>query len=71
MFIDELSPIFKQLLQHPASFFGGFFSGVLKLNLGDDPVKGWLDEQNRANYPSATDDAQNGKPTAPRSISIE
>jgi hypothetical protein len=37
MFIDELTPIFKQFTQHPVSFLGGFVSGLLRLSLADDP----------------------------------
>jgi hypothetical protein len=44
MFIDELSPIFKQAIQQPVSFFGGLLSGLLRLNLADDPVKTWLNQ---------------------------
>ncbi|MGH1396550.1 MAG: hypothetical protein ACRAVC_21320 [Trichormus sp.] len=69
MFIDELSPIFKQLSQHPASFFGGFFSGLLRLNLADDPVKSWLDKQAGAN--SSMTQSHNGKATGPETIQIE
>ncbi|QSJ15538.1 hypothetical protein JYQ62_27425 [Nostoc sp. UHCC 0702] len=72
MFIDELSPIFKQLIQHPASFLGGFASGVLRLNLADDPVKSWLDQQIRpGSYSSSSTQVHNGKATGPQSISIE
>ncbi|MBW4684871.1 MAG: hypothetical protein KME40_07145 [Komarekiella atlantica HA4396-MV6] len=72
MFIDELSPIFRELTQHPVSFLGGFFSGVLRLNLADDPVKGWLDQQIRSNsYSTTITEAHNGKATGPQQISIE
>ncbi len=72
MFIDELSPIFKQFTQHPVSFLGGFVSGVLRLNLADDPVKSWLDQQTRPNsYPSLSTELHNGKGTGPQSISID
>jgi hypothetical protein len=72
MFISELSPIFKQLVQHPASFLGGFASGVLRLNLADDPVKGWLDKQSGINsYSSPVTDVTNGRSSGPQSISIE
>ncbi|MEH1920411.1 hypothetical protein [Nostoc sp.] len=72
MFIDELSPIFRELTQHPVSFVGGFFSGVLRLNLADDPVKGWLDKQIRSNsYSRTTTDAHNGKANGPQQISID
>jgi hypothetical protein len=72
MFIDELSPIFRELTQHPVSFLGGFFSGILRLNLADDPVKGWLDQQIRSNsYTITITEAHNGKATGPQQISIE
>ncbi|MBG1266678.1 hypothetical protein [Nostoc sp. WHI] len=72
MFISELSPIFKEFTQHPVSFVGGLFSGVLRLNLADDPVKSWLDQQIRSNsYTGTRTDAHNGKTTRPQQISIE
>lgn len=72
MFIDELSPIFREFTQHPVSFVGGLFSGVLRLNLAEDPVKGWLDKQIRSNsYTSTTTDAHNGKTNSPQQISID
>ncbi|MUG94952.1 hypothetical protein F7734_22320 [Scytonema sp. UIC 10036] len=72
MFLQELTPIFKELTQHPISFMGGFVSGVLKLNLADDPVKSWLSQQLGANtYTAATTQAQNGKANGPQTISID
>ncbi|MEH2305015.1 hypothetical protein [Nostoc sp.] len=72
MFINELSPIFREFIQHPASFVGGLFSGVLRLNLADDPVKSWLDQQSRSNsYTSSTIEAHNGKASGPQQISID
>jgi hypothetical protein len=72
MFLDELSPIFKHLTQQPISFLGGFFSGVLRLNLKDDPVKSWLDQQRGSTgYTPNTTEINNGKATGPQTISIE
>ncbi|AVH64438.1 hypothetical protein CDG77_14500 [Nostoc sp. 'Peltigera membranacea cyanobiont' 213] len=72
MFINELSPLFREFIQHPASFVGGLFSGVLRLNLADDPVKSWLDQQTRSNsYTSSTTDRHNGKTSGPQQISID
>ena len=45
MFFSELSPIFQELLQQPMAFSGGFFSGLLKLRLDEDPLASWLDQQ--------------------------
>ncbi|MBD2679078.1 MULTISPECIES: hypothetical protein [Nostoc] len=72
MFIDELSPIFRELTQHPVSFLGGLFSGVLRLNLADDPVKSWLDQQKHSNSSTSnTTEANNGKASGPQRISID
>lgn len=72
MFFDELSPIFQQLTKHPVSFMGGFFSGVLRLNLKDDPVKSWLDQQiNSTAHTTSTHDAHNGKARGPQQIAID
>jgi len=72
MFVNELTPIFKELVQHPVSFLGGFVSGVLHLSLADEPVKSWLDRQlDSANYNSSTSENHNGKTGGPQTISIE
>lgn len=72
MFLDELTPIVKELTQQPAAFLGGFFSGVFRLNLADDPVKSWLDEQaGSTSYTTATSSTVNGKTNGPQSISID
>lgn len=72
MFVDELAPIFKELTQHPVSFLGGFFSGVLRLNLAEEPVKSWLDRQlGYTTYTASTTPTNNGKTGGPQSISID
>ena len=72
MFIDELSPIFKEFTQHPVSFLGGLVSGVLRLNLADDPVKSWLDKQTGStSYTSTATEANNGKAGGPQQIAID
>jgi hypothetical protein len=71
MFVDELSPVFKELMGNPVAFLGGFVSGLLRLNLAEDPVKSWLDQQSGSrSYSSATTGATNGK-KGPQSISID
>lgn len=71
MFADELTPIFKELAGAPVAFLGGFFSGILRLNLSDDPVKSWLDKQ--AGVPSYTSSIPNtnGNSSGPQSIAID
>lgn len=72
MFFDELTPILQQLTQHPGSFLGGFFSGLLRLNLADDPVKSWLTQQLDSNtYTKQHAEGHNGKAGGPQSINIE
>lgn len=70
MFLDELTPVCKEMMGHPIAFLGGFFSGMFRLNLADDPVKSWLDQQ--TGTPSTpTDNSSNGKSSGPQSISID
>ena len=72
MFLTELTPIFKELTQQPIAFLGGFFSGVFRLNLSDDPVKSWLDEQiGSTPYTAPTTGRGNGRSSGPQSISID
>ncbi|MBD2021095.1 hypothetical protein H6F43_12985 [Leptolyngbya sp. FACHB-36] len=72
MFLDELMPLVRELSQQPIAFFGGFFSGVFRLNLADDPVKSWLDQQTGVvASPSATTEVHNGNGGGPQSISID
>ncbi|MBK1989975.1 hypothetical protein A0J48_021005 [Sphaerospermopsis aphanizomenoides BCCUSP55] len=72
MFITELSPLLKELAQNPISFMGGFVSGVLRLNLADDPVKTWLDKNVTSGcFPKTGSDAQNGKASGVQQISID
>lgn len=70
MFIDELMPLFRELTQQPIAFMGGFVSGVLRLNLMDDPVKSWLERQT-GSATFSTSETHNGKTSGPQSISID
>ncbi len=71
MFLDELTPIFRELTQQPVAFLGGFFAGMLRLSLTDEPIKSWLDRERGINTQTAHSPLdQNGK-TGPQSISID
>jgi hypothetical protein len=73
MFLDELTPFLHELSGHPAAFLGGLASGLLRLNLSDDPVKGWLQQQG-ATSPSSGNFGANGSQNngdGPQPISIE
>ncbi|MEO1095156.1 MAG: hypothetical protein AAFX01_09670 [Cyanobacteria bacterium J06638_28] len=71
MFLDELTPVLQELTRQPVAFLGGFVSGVLRLDLGEDPVKSWLENQN-ISVPGESD--SNGGPGSndgPQKISID
>ncbi|MGK7872074.1 MAG: hypothetical protein AB4426_01780 [Xenococcaceae cyanobacterium] len=67
MFLDELKPIIKELTQQPVAFMGGFFSGVFRLKLSENPLKSWLEQQGVTTF--YTDIPDNG--SGPQSISID
>lgn len=71
MFLDELSPFLQELTRQPVAFVGGFMSGVLRLNLDDDPVKSWLNQQDVA--VGQTDGFSNNSDSnsGPQKISID
>ena len=72
MFLDELIPVAKELLQQPIAFTGGFVSGLLRLNLHEDPVKSWIDDQaGSTSYTPPASETSNGKSNGPQSISID
>ena len=68
MFVDELTPFVRELASQPIAFCGGFFSGLFRLDLSEDPVKTWLQKQvaKPADAPAAT-----SEPKGPQSIDIE
>lgn len=71
MFLDELTPVLRELSQQPIAFLGGFVSGLLRLNLSEDPVKSWLDQQSGGASYSSTAGSNNGNSGGPKSISID
>ncbi|MEM1308818.1 MAG: hypothetical protein AAF892_13830 [Cyanobacteria bacterium P01_D01_bin.71] len=71
MFLTELSPFLQELTRQPVAFVGGFVSGVLRLDLSDDPVKSWLDKQEVSVADEAPTDAPSGNNGGPQKISID
>ena len=72
MFINELTPIFRELARNPVSFMGGFISGALKLKLTDDPIHSWLTQQTCTNSSKSSSNTKySGKAGNPQSISID
>lgn len=71
MFFDELSPLFQEFLQKPVAFMGGFASGLFRLNLGDDPVKSWLEKEGGKPYTESSAGFNSSQNGGPQSISID
>ncbi|MGB3570979.1 MAG: hypothetical protein WA783_09745 [Phormidesmis sp.] len=69
MFVDELTPFIKELARQPVAFCGGFFSGLFRLDLTEDPVKSWLNKQGANPTVESTLDTPNSK--GPTSIDID
>ena len=69
MFLSELSPIFKELIQQPLAFTGGFFSGMLRLKSHEEPLASWLSKQGFDPYNPDISSTKNSE--GPQSISIE
>jgi hypothetical protein len=70
MFLSELTPIMREMSQQPLAFMGGFFSGVLRLNLTEEPLKSWLAKQNfRDSKTDSNNNQDNGN--TPKTISID
>lgn len=71
MFFDELTPVAQEMLRQPVAFLGGFVAGALRLNLNDDPVKSWLEQQN-INVASQSDYANDAESNGgPQKITID
>ncbi len=69
MFVNEVTPILNELVKQPIAFLGGFVSGILRINLADDPVRSWLDQQ--AGRSTTTSPEQPTNKRGPQSISID
>jgi hypothetical protein len=70
MFLDELTPVVREITSHPVAFLGGFFSGLFRLDLNEDPVKSWLDQQAGSSM-SGSDGSPSSNGSGPQSISID
>ncbi len=64
-FLDEI-------LRSPLPFLGGVVAGALKLNLDEDPLRSWLEQQG---YTPSASSPQSGDtpstPSGPQNITIE
>ncbi|GAB4147434.1 MAG: hypothetical protein Fur0046_25630 [Cyanobacteria bacterium J069] len=73
MFLDELTPVVQEIASHPIAFLGGFFSGLFRLDLNDDPVKSWLNQQGGSGsaYGDTVSSSSSSNGSGPQSISID
>lgn len=71
MFLDELMPIATDLMRQPVAFLGGFCAGLFRLNLAEDPVRSWLDQQTGTASMTSHSTSTNGANNKPQSINIE
>ena len=69
MFLTELAPAFQKLLQQPVAFASGFISGVLHLNLNEEPLSEWLEKQGYSS--TGTNATTSNKSDRPQSINID
>jgi hypothetical protein len=77
MFLSELAPLIKELTQQPLAFCGGFVSGLLRLNLSEEPARSWLARHSGGGARSVAQPSNHGADhganhgAGPQSISID
>ncbi len=59
--------LLSEFFQNPIPFAAGFVAGILNVDLNQDPIKGWLEQQgvHRKETPASTSSK------GPQNISIE
>ena len=63
--------IVQAFLKNPIPFLGGFAAGALRLNLSEDPLKGWLESQGIDVSDDDSDDSNPPSSNGPQTISID
>jgi hypothetical protein len=72
MFFNELIPLLQNGIQQPVAFFGGLCAGLLRLDLAQEPVKTWLDQQlGHSAYSGSSSMPERGNSQGPKSIEID
>lgn len=69
MFLTELAPALQKLIQQPVAFASGFISGVLHLNLNEEPLSQWLEKQGY--NPNSNNSSVTKNSDRPQSIDID
>ena len=71
MFLTELAPAFQKLIQQPVAFASGFVSGVLHLNLNEEPLSQWLEKQGYNTTGTSVNTPNSSNGDRPQSINID
>ncbi len=75
MFLDELTPLVREVMGQPLAFVGGLASGLFRMDPNQDPVKSWLEKQGAnpfaapAGFSTPTD--SNSSSSGPQTIDID
>ena len=62
--------LLKEVLQNPIPFLGGFAAGVLRIDINEEPLKSWLEQQG-ISVSTDSDDSSDDPPSGPQTISID
>ncbi|MEN9224543.1 MAG: hypothetical protein Q6M54_03635 [Thermostichus sp. DRC_bins_24] len=62
-----MNEVWKEFLSNPVPFCGGLLSGLLRLDVKQDPLRSWLESQGLV----VEDGPSSGNSAGPKSISIE
>ncbi len=71
MFLTELSPLLSECLAQPIAFASGLVTGVLRLDVNDEPVKAWLAKQGATSSMPTAASNQPSNGAGPQSITID
>ncbi|KAL3701338.1 hypothetical protein R1sor_019360 [Riccia sorocarpa] len=66
-------PIGKEVFKEPVAFLGGLFAGLLRLDLNEDPLRGWVAKTAEAAGLKPEDEEGESSPSedAPSEIEID
>ena len=73
MFLDELTPIVREVMGQPLAFVGGLASGLFRMDPNQDPIKSWLEQQGGSPFapPSKPASSSSNSSSGPQTIDID
>ena len=72
MFLDELTPLVREVMGQPLAFVGGLASGLFRMDPTQDPVKSWLEQQGASPFATASSSSSSPSSDAgPQTIDID